>query len=338
MKKKKEADEKPEKRQKKQEAASPGKKQKPEGYVMKKNTGLKALRIALWVMMGFVFFKGVLSCFQRDRADEASILIREFKASYSQFTGENEEVMSFAQNFVREYLTYAVRGEDDYKSRLKEYVADNFFNETTQEFTAAAEAVYVQAYRTEDYTEQQKDVYVLAEVEYTKRMLQAETGSYTEEISRSPLTLKVPVYCSNGTYTVESLPLVVSDSVWGSYAAEEYFGTSVEDADAARIETSVDNFLKAYCEQAESVIDYYLDPSADKADFAGLNGRFGYLGIRDIKCYQGAEDIICIVRFEVQDTGNDTKLLQKINLTIQKSGERYYIKEMNTRTGNLKLN
>lgn len=311
-------------------------KQKSESYVMKKNTSLKVLRVVFWGMIVFIFFKGVLSCFQRDRADEVSAMIRDFKASYSRFTSENEEVMAFAQNFVREYLTYSARGEDDYKNRLKEYVSSNFFNESTQDFTAAAAAIYVQAYRMEDYTENQKDVYVQAEVEYTRRVLQDGTN-YTEEVNRQPVTLKVPVYCNNGTYAIESLPLVVSDSVLEKYSAEDYYGSSLSEADTARIKTSVDNFLKAYCEQDESVIDYYLDTSADKTEFSGLNGRFTYQGISDIKCYQGTTDIICLVKFKIQDTGNNAKLLQKINLIIQQSGERYYIKEMNTRTGNLKL-
>lgn len=313
-------------------------KTKADGYVMKKNASLKILRVVLWAMIGFIFFKGVLSCFQRDRADEVDAMIRNFKANYSQFTGENEEVMAFAQNFAREYLTYTARGEEDYKNRLKDYVATNFFNESTQDFTASAEAVYVQAYRMEDYTGSQKDVYVQAEVEYTRRLLQ-DGISYTEEVTRQPVTLKVPIYCNKGTYVVESLPLMVSDSVLEKYAAEEYYGSSLTDTESEKIKGAVDNFLKAYCEQDESVIDYYLDASADRTVFAGLNGRFTYQGITDMKCYRDTTgDIVCLVKFKVQDIGNDVKLLQKINLVIEQSGDRYYVKEMNARIGNLKVN
>ncbi len=313
-------------------------KPKPEGYVMKKNAGMKILRIVLWTMLIFVFFKGVVSIFQRDKSEVVDQMIRDFKASYSQFTNQNEEVMSFAQNFAREYLTYTARGEEDYKSRLKDYVAANFFSDTVSDFSASAEAIYVRAYRMEDYSDNQVDVYVQAEVEYTRRILQDGT-TYTEEVTRQPVTLKVPVYYSNGRYVVESLPLMVSDSVYlKKYSPERYYGTSLGDAEATAVKTSVTNFLKAYCEQDESVINYYLDSSADKDAFTGLDGRFTFSDISDISCYQGENGIICLVSFHITDTGNNTQLLQKMNLTLRESGGKYYIKTADTRTGNLKIN
>lgn len=345
-KKEKKLREKEEKEQKKREKKGKKlkepkpKKPKSEGYVMKKNTGLKVARVVLWLMLGFIFVRGVISCFHRDKEAQVNALIQNFKATYNQFTGENGEVLSFAQNFAKEYLTYSVRGEDEYKKRLAEYVATNFFNDSTQNFTSAAEALYVEAYRLEEYSPVQKDVYVRAEVEYTKRTQQSGT-SYTEEVCRMPITLKVPVYCNkDGTYAVECIPQVVSDSVLNKYGAEEYHGTILPEEESDKIQVSVENFLLALCEQDESVIDYYLDPSAKRDDFTGLSGRVNYLNIEAIQCYQneGEQDIICIVKYMIQDTGNDIKLLQKINLTVHKTGERYYIKDMNTRTGNLNLN
>lgn len=313
-------------------------KEKSSGYVMRKNTYMKFMRIILWVMLTFIFMRGVVSIFERDKSDVMAQMIRDFKANYSKFTNQNEEVMSFAQNFTREYLTYEARGEADYKERLKKYVSNNFFNEKVSDFSAGAEAVYVQAYRMEDYSSTQKDVYVLAEVEYSKNVL-GEEQSYTNVEERKPVTLKVPVYCENGNYVVEGIPLLVADSVSVErYLPEEYYGTTISDADAAKVKTSVENFLKAYYEQDESVINYYLDSAADKQSFLGLEGRFVFLEISSIKCYQGEEGIICLVNYRLKDVGNDVKMLQKIHLTVKESGGKYYICDMNARTGNLKVN
>lgn len=315
------------------------KKAESEGYVLRKNRFMSILRICLWAMLVIIALKGVISSFQRDRTEVMDQMIRDFKANYSSFTNQNEEVMSFAQSFAREYLTYTVRGEEDYKKRLKEYVAQNFFgSDAVLDFSASASAVYVQAYRMEDYTDSQKDVFVRAEVEYTTRSM-VDGASYTENSTKETVTLKIPVYCRDGRYAVECVPMVVNDSVWlEKYSPEKVYGNSLPDETVSAIETLVANFLKAYCEQDASVIDYYLDVSADKESFKGLAGRVTFKEVSDIRCCQGENDIICTVSYKVRDTGNNATLLQKINLTIGKSGQRYYVKTMDARTGNLKNN
>lgn len=315
------------------------KKEKSKQYVMKKNTGMKVLRILLWVMLTFVFVRGIMAIFKPDKEEAVNRMISEFKENYNDFTSLNEEAMAFAQNFVREYLTYEIKGEEEYKNRLQPYVASGFFNSgAVNDFTATAEAVYVQAYRMEDYTDTQKDVYVLAKVAYTTRTLQ-EDQTYTTSTSTSQIVLVVPIYCDKGAYVVESLPLVVSDSMAiERYTVAEYYGNSLPDAQAEAIKTSVENFLKAYFEQDASVINYYLASSADKDEFTGLDGRFAFVGIDSIKCYQGESGIICLVEFKIKDTQNNAKLLQKVNFAIQENGGKYYIKSMDTRTGNLNIN
>ena len=41
---------------------------------------------------------------------------------------------------------------------------------------------------------------------------------------------------------------------------------------------------------------------------------------------------------KIKDTQNNAKLLQKVNFAIQENGGKYYIKSMDTRTGNLNIN
>lgn len=322
---------------KKEKAA---KKPRSQTYVMRKNTGLRILRALLWGMLIFVFCKGVLSCIQRDKEAVVDQMIRRFRADYGTFSARNEEVMAFAQNFAHEYLTYDVRGEEDYKRRLSGYVSSTFFNSgVIDAFQAKAEALYVQAYRIEDYSADQVDVYIQAEVEYTVRLAdKQEESGYTEEVTRQPVTLKVPIYVKDGGYAVENVPLIVTDSMLLSCRTDDFYGTAVTELETAAIKTSVNNFLKAYCEQDASVIEYYLAASADKEDFAGLDGRYTYQGISRVNSYQGASGIICIVEYKIKDSGNGTVMVQRVNLLLAESDARYYIKEMNTRTGNLNIN
>lgn len=314
-------------------------KEKTEEYILKKNTGMKVARVLFWIILIFIFVRGILSIFKTDTQKQAEELIRNFKAEYSDFTSQNAEIMAFAQNFCKEYMTYSKNGEDDYKNRLTPYVSSGFLaSGNVVDFTASAEAEYVQAYRIEDYSDNQKDVYVNAEVRYESRLLNDDGQTYTTKESRRTLTLRVPVYVKGGSYVVEEIPLVVADeSIYlPDYAAAAYYGNAVSDEKTAAIKTSVENFLKAYLEQDESVINYYLSNTCDKAEFTGLQGRFTFYSIEKINCYTDeAGDILCIVEFQIMDAENGVKMIQKINLSMSENGGKFYINDMNVRTGNL---
>lgn len=306
---------------------------------LRKNTGMKILRVIFWVLLVFIFIRGIESIFKPNTQEKAEQMITDFKEHYTQFTNQNAEIMAFAQNFVKEYLTYEQKGENDYKNRLKPYVSTSILNcPGINDFSATAKVTYVEAYRMEMYSANQADVYVLAEVEYSNRFLEDDGQTYTTKVTTGQMILSVPVYYQNGEYVIENLPLMVTDDTLSDYMAETYYGTTVSEEKAEKIETSIDNFLKAYFEQDESVINYYLSTAADKNAFTGLHGRFAYLGIDNIQCYQDSgEDIICLVEFKIQDTENGVKMLQKINLSVQESGGKFYIKSMGTRTGNLHM-
>ena len=323
-------------RQPKAKAAKP----KTEEYIMKKNTGMKVLRVLFWIILIFIFIRGVASIFKTDTQKEAEQLIQDFKDQYNDYTSENAEIMAFAQNFTKEYLTYENRKEEEYKSRLKPYVASGLLTGSLVDCTADAEAGYVQAYRIEDYTEEQKDVYVFAEVCYTGRSLNEDGQTYTTRETKNTVTLRVPVYVKAGSYIIEDLPLMVEDeSIYvPEYKTEPYYGNAVSDEKASAIKTSVENFLKAYFEQDESVINYYLGSDCDKQKFTGLNGRFSFENIEKISCYQDTHNnIVCIVEFKIKDAENNVKMLQKINLSMTESGGKFYIQDINLRTGNLNI-
>lgn len=308
-------------------------------YVLRQNRYMKAARVIFWGMLIFIFIRGVRSCFQTDKEDVVTQLIQDFKADYSEFSNQNAEVMAFAQSFVKEYLTYQIRGETDYRQRLAPYVTAAFLSNEINDCKATARAVYVEAYRLEAYSENQVDVYVLAEMEYESRILGEDGKTYTTEISTSQIVLKVPVYMQDNYYIVESLPLMVTDSqLLAGYNVSDYTGTALSEEKTEKIALSVKNFLQAYFEQDDSVINYYLSGSADKEDFRELDGRFTFEKMKTINCYQeSGKDIVCLVTFTVRDSENGVEMLQKINLSMQESGGKFYIKTMDTRTGNLNI-
>lgn len=317
-------------------------KKESEEYVFKNTTLMTILRWIIWGGLIFLFFKGVQASLRPDQAKEVERTISGFKAEFSEYKDTDTEVLSFAQNFVREYMTYKNKDEEDYKSRIKSYVSDSVYNKANlSDFNGEARVSYVRAYRKEEYAANQIDVYVLAEVDYNIQKLSEDGATFEVTKDSGQIILKVPIYQENGRYIVEDIPCFVNDDLRvENYESAEYYGTELSDTEIlSEIQNSLTNFFVAYYEQEQSVINYFLTKDADQTKFVGLNGRFAFDKIENIKCYQeeGSKDIVCIVKLKIKDSINEVIMSQELNVVIQKSNQKYYIKDMDTKIVNLDI-
>lgn len=315
-------------------------KTRSEEYILRKNTVMRIMRWALWIMLIFIFIKGVATCIKSDSGDEARQIIKEFKAEFAEYKDDNEEIMGFTQNFVREYLSYERGQESDYAVRIMPYVCTELQKRATElvDFKDKAEAVYVKAYRKEEYAKDQYDVYVLADVEYEIEEITEQKGESIKNtvLKQESVTLKVPIYSEKGRYVVEGIPLIVNDSMGlDNYSVEVYSELPISDGRQVLIRESVKSFLTAYFEQDQNVIEYYLTKNADRAKFTGLSGRYRFDKIETMDCYDTENGILCIVEFGVVDSANESRMLQRLNLSVKADGDKYYIQDMNTKTGHL---
>ncbi len=341
-KEKKDKKEKPETSGGRKRGAGENRKQpeRPEAYVMKKNTMMKTLRIVLWVILLFVFMRGVVSCLQRDSAREAGQIIQDFREEFAEYKDDSAELMGFAQNFAREYLTYERRREDDYAQRIRPYVSDDVYSRAGEltGFQGKAEAAYVQAYRKENYSENQYDIYVLADVAYELEEVAERDGEeiINTTVRNQTVTLKIPIFAENGKYVVEGIPMIVNDSMkMTGYSVPAFSGAAVTDGRVSLVTEAVTSFLTAYYEQDQNVIEYYLTNDADRTKFSGLSGRYTFHKMEQVKCFETEGNIICLVEFKVADAENGNYLMQSMNLTVVQNGDRYYIRDLNTKTGHL---
>lgn len=315
-------------------------KARSEEYIMRKNIIMRVARWTLWIMLIFVFIRGVLTCLEEDSGDEAKRIIREFEAEFTEYKDDNEEIMGFTQNFVREYLSYESGKESDYAERIKPYVSVTLQKRATElvDFKGKAAAVYAKAYRKEIYAENQYDVYVLADVEYEIAEIVEKNRETIKNtiIKQETVTLKVPIYSEKGKYVVEGIPVIVNDSMGlTNYSVEEYSEMPISDGRQILVQEAIKSFLTAYYEQEQNVIEYYLTKSADRSKFKGLSGRYRFDKIETINCYEENGNILCIVDFMVIDAANESRLMQSLNLSVKADGDKYYIQDMNTKTGHL---
>jgi len=309
---------------------------KDEDYIIKRNGYMKILRALFYIILLFFFARGVIVSLQPTDEEGLIRTMENFKQEFASFKGENEEIMAFAQNFAREYLTYTVRGAEEHKSRMQPYISNRINNiPHLTDFSGSTTVNYIQAYRKELYAPNQYDVYIKAEVSYST--ITVEEGLTITTTTIKPTYLKVPVFAGNGAYIIEDLPVFVADSLLkGNYNPKNISLSRAGDAVVSEIRVALLNFLTAYYEAEQSVIDYYLYRNADKSTFWGLDGRYSFDRLDSLNVFNlSNNEYLCVVGIFIKDSINDVRLYQGFNLIIRAEGSRYYIKDMNTKTINL---
>ena len=84
------------------------------------------------------------------------------------------------------------------------------------------------------------------------------------------------------------------------------------------------------------MINYLLAAGADQNKFISLSKRYTFQKLEAIRSYMPTgNDIICLLKVKIQDTVNEEVIYQEFNITMVKEGDRYYIKDMNSKISNI---
>ncbi|MCL2034677.1 MAG: conjugal transfer protein [Oscillospiraceae bacterium] len=313
----------------------------------KKNTGKIILSVVLWGMLAFIFILGVVAAARPDPLSDMERRTNSFIAEQAGRVNLSYEVQSFAQNFAKEYLTYQSGRRDDYMNRVRPYISQRVSFSEIQSFRSSAAATYVQAYRLEPYNKDQYDVYVMAEIEYMAAPTMPVSTENQVESSGQAQTrkentyLKVPVrVLSMGKYIVEDYPVFVANPDGYDFTAEPFQARDADRNINDQIKQVLNNFFTAYYQENQTRIDYFLAADADKSGFKGLDGRYLFKEIKDIRSYgdpTNAKNILSLVEIVIEDH-NGTQLTQRFNILIIHDGNRFYILEMGTKTAGIKHN
>lgn len=311
-------------------------------YVMRKNTVLMIGRFFIWLFLGFIFLKGVVVSVRPDPTTEVNKTIQVFESNLSQLQGVDSEVLSFAQNFAVQYFTYDAGGEAAFSESLKAYASKAVTGAGFKfPYGSSCRVLYANAYKKDRVSSNQYDVWVSLTLEYTKTE-STDAGGYMTSTSQAQTIIKVPVMSVDGRYIVEDLPVFANDNmVLDNYTAQPYSGSECDSATRDAIKQSLSNFFSAYYNDKQSVINYFLSPSADPAEFIGLNGRVSFEKINSINAYYKSEAdtsrFIVLINIAVRDK-NGLILPQSYNLEMLFKDKQYYVERMNTKSTNIGLN
>lgn len=293
--------------------------------------GKRILRGILWAMISFLFLRGCIAVLRPDPLAAYEKRTQTFITQQTQLQNQSLAITGFAQNFAQEYLTYAAGDKEGYNSRVTPYLALTVSLDTDIKNTATA--VYVQAISLVEQSSTQYDVTVVAKVSYAQSIV-GEDGAITTQNRLENVSLVVPVEVpAPGQFVVGSLPMFVALPTSPKYSVPAYEGVQVDNRVATEIKEVLTNFLKAYYEENQTRIEYYLSPTADPAKFTGLNGTCSFVRTDSVTVYQEAEQpgsFFATVKITVQEP-NGQQRAQQFHINLTQSENRYYVSSMGTR-------
>lgn len=303
----------------------------------KKDTGRRILRFAFWIIPLFIFCRGVVDIIRPDPLEEYRQMTTAFIAEQEAKTNIDFEVSSFARDFAYEYLTYDAGGASGYTDRLEKYITGQQVFSNVQTLRESAKALYVGAYKVEEYNTGQYDVYVKAVVNYP-----VASGTFNNEVvimdNIQQSYLKIPVQEVNGSYRIEDVPVYVAEPTNPTVKMTPFSGREADPQITKEITNALDSFFPAYYSEDQTRIDYFLHENAEKEDFKGLAGRFEYNDINTLSVFQDPTEsskYLAIAEINITDV-NKHNVLQRFNLLFQKEKDRYYLVSWDTRTNGLK--
>jgi len=282
---------------------------------IKSDRGRKILRIIIWIILGFIFIRGVIGLIAAPQTAQQRQEIEEYKIRITNEANIKTQAIGFAEGFAREYFTHTGASNSDYVTRVSKYTAGGV--SITAPGTVKTEAKQVTAIGAEFISKDKIDVDVAVTVAYP---------AVTKTVA-----VKVPVNLVDGKCAVVALPQFIPLTVTADIDAEIKVlpGKEVSRSVSNEMKTMMENFLKTYYSGNENELSYYI--TDDFPYTRGIEDTLQFDSLRTSKITFDSEAGVYYaqINFTVLDEGRT--LNQMAYLTMIKSGGRYYISDIEAR-------
>lgn len=281
-----------------------------------KSTKLRtAGKILLWILLVAVFFKGAADIIMGNTLSKQREALENYMTAIRAEQALKDGSMAFAEEFVREYLSFNGDLSSDYESRVAAYTAKDLHIEAPEEGTAisviAANAVDVQL-----LDKNHVNVTVVVEAQFGRRI-----GKFS---------LQVPVASAGDLYAVDEYPQIVPGMETADVGAAGSLtdGTEVSNDENDQIMSVVESFCKVYYGGSDSELMYYV---SEKSGIVNTVDGMEFEEIDALRAsYVAASDVYVIdTRIKVANSG--VILPQHLYLMAEKDGDRFYVTKISTR-------
>lgn len=133
---------------------------------------------------------------------------------------------------------------------------------------------------------------------------------------------------------VDDLPVMTAPQTLASFKNKEFSGITETNPDVVnKINDSLTQFFKAYYEQNQTQIDYFL---VDGATILGTGQKFTLKNIERTSIYKIKDkEFLAIVNLNIDSYGSSLK--QGFNVTVVQEGDKFLVKSLEPRTTNINL-
>ncbi|XZM35265.1 conjugal transfer protein (plasmid) [Clostridium perfringens] len=290
----------------------------------------------LWGLIAILCIRGTVSIFKGNQGDEIEKKNKKFLEKLDQESSLEVKAYSFAEDFSRDYFTRYPNSPQDFENRIKKYTTEQLAKEMNN--GTYSEVFDASAFYFEKYSENQVNVSVKARVRvYTPKAGQEEVPQdawqYDTNLTDYYITIPI-VYDKDLNMAVDDLPVMTAPQTLASFKNKEFSGTTETNPDVVnKINDSLTQFFKAYYEQNQTQIDYFL---VDGATILGTGQKFTLNNIERTSIYKLKDkEFLAIVNLNIDSYSNSLK--QGFNVTVVQEGDKFLVKSLEPRTSNINL-
>ncbi|EGT0000673.1 conjugal transfer protein [Clostridium perfringens] len=290
----------------------------------------------LWGLIVILCIRGTVSIFKGNQGDEIEKKNKKFLEKLEQESSLEVKAYSFAEDFARDYFTRYPSNQQDFENRIKKYTTEQLAKEMNN--GTYSEVFDASAFYFEKYSENQINVSVKARVRvYTPKAGQEEVPQdawqYDTNLTDYYITIPI-VYDKDLNMAVDDLPVMTAPQTLASFKNKEFSGTTETNQDVVnKINDSLTQFFKAYYEQNQTQIDYFL---VDGATILGTGQKFTLNNIERTSIYKIKDkEFLAIVNLNIDSYGSSLK--QGFNVTVVQEGDKFLVKSLEPRTTNINL-
>lgn len=297
----------------------------------------KAVRAFLWALIGIILIRGTGTLIRGSEAEKIDKQNKIFLENLNKESGLEAKAFSFAESFTREYFTRYPTNKDDFKNRILKFTTEQLADDMNN--NSYSEVISVSAFSFEKYSTNQFNVGVEARVKQYVPKPNQENISLDQlqyDTNLVNLCIEVPIYISeNMDMAVDGLPVFISGKEKAEVNVEGLNKEVENDPEVVnKLIDSITQFFKAYYEQEQTQIDYFLENNSEIIKKPLGDSNFERLD--NVALYKVEENqYLAVVKLTIKSYGNEVK--QGFNITLVKNGDKYLIKDLNTRTTNLNI-
>ena len=282
----------------------------------------------LWVILGFIFIRGILSIISGESLAEQAYHINERLSVIEARTEISLSAKAFAENFVVHFYTFTGAADPGYIERVSRFLARGL-DINTPTMGVQAEVLNANAIRITEEGVGLFDVDVVAIIRYTM-----PPDYYGETVvTERELTIRVPLAESDGRFAVDELPQFVPPDGRANITRRDFFGQEVEQHIRVAINAALESFFRAYYAGSASDLAFFTTREfRDRHGTHGLHGLVDFHRITRLAVFFDVitEEYVIDAIVQVNDKGQliDQRLFLRV---ITDAYGRYYVNSISTR-------